>query len=52
MLLAKLEAGPAGVDYRTFECQKCGCVRTTAVSGDPMNAGMLGWLDGELRPPR
>jgi len=52
MLLAKLEAGPSGVDTRTFECQKCGCVRTAAVSRDPMNSGTRGWLAGELRAPR
>ena len=51
MLLSKLEAGPAGFDCRTFECQKCGSVCTTAVSRDPMTSNMRGWLDGELRPP-
>jgi hypothetical protein len=51
MLLSKLEAGPSGVDYRTFECQKCGCVRTMVTSSDPMNSGMRGWFAGELRPP-
>jgi hypothetical protein len=51
MLLSKLEARASGVDYRTFECRKCGCVRTTVTSRDPMNSGMRGWLAGELRPP-
>jgi len=51
MLLSKLQAGPSGFDYRTFECQKCGRVETTAVSNDPMTTNMLGWLAGELRPP-
>jgi hypothetical protein len=51
MLLFKLQAGPSGFDYRTFECQKCGRVETTAVSNDPMTTNMLGWLAGELRPP-
>jgi hypothetical protein len=52
MLLSKLEAGPSGFDYRTFECQKCGCVETMAVSRDPMTSDLLGWLAGELRPPK
>ena len=52
MLLSKLEAGPPGIDYRTFECQKCGRVRTTVGSSDPMNSGVKGWLAGELRPPK
>lgn len=51
MLLSKLEAGTPGVEYRTFECQKCGRVRKIVVSSDPMNAQMSGWLAGELRPP-
>jgi hypothetical protein len=42
MLLSKLEAGPSGFDYRTFECQKCGCVETMAVSRDPMTSDLLG----------
>jgi len=51
MLLSKLEAGPPGVNYRTFECQKCGRVHTAVVSGDPMNADTSGWLAGGLRSP-
>ena len=51
MLLAKLEAGPSGFEYCTFECQKCGGVRTTVIARDPMTSEMLGWLAGELRPP-
>jgi hypothetical protein len=51
MLLSKLEAGPSGFDYRTFECQKCGRVETTVVSSDPMRSDVCGWLAGELKPP-
>jgi hypothetical protein len=51
MLLSKLETGSAGVDYRTFECQKCGRVETTVAASDPMNSQMNGWLAGELKPP-
>jgi hypothetical protein len=51
MLLSKLEAGPSGFDYRTFECQKCGGVQTMVVSSDPMESGIQGWLAGELKPP-
>ena len=52
MLLAKFEPGPSGFEYCTFECQKCGGVHTRAVASDPMTSEMLGWLAGELRPPR
>jgi hypothetical protein len=51
MLLAKLEAGPPGVEYRTFECQKCGRIHRAVVSSDPMDSRMSGWLAGELRRP-
>jgi hypothetical protein len=51
MLLSKLETGPPGFDYRTFECQKCGRVETTVVASDPMTPEMRGWLASELKPP-
>jgi hypothetical protein len=51
MLPLKREAGPSGVRYRTFECQKCGCVHRAVTPIDPMNSIMLGWLAGELKPP-
>jgi hypothetical protein len=51
MLLSKLEPGPSGFDYRTFECQKCGRVQTTVVSSDPLKSAVHGWLAGELKPP-
>lgn len=51
MLLSKLEAGPSGFDYRTFECQRCGRVETAVVSSDPMTSDIKGWLAGELRRP-
>ena len=44
-------AGPAGYDYQSFECQKCGRVQTVVVEQDPMTSDALGWLAGELRPP-
>jgi hypothetical protein len=51
MLLSKLESGPRGFDYRTFECHKCGRVQTMVVSSDPMTSDVRGWLAGELKPP-
>ena len=39
MLLSKLEAGPSGFDYRTFECQKCGRVETTVGIARPHEFG-------------
>jgi hypothetical protein len=51
MLLSKLEQGPAGFDYRSFECQKCGRVQTTMVERDPLTSDAVGWLASELKPP-
>jgi hypothetical protein len=51
MLLSKIEAGPTGFDYRTFECQKCGSVHTMIISSDPMETNVRGWLTGGLKPP-
>ena len=50
MLLSKLEAGPSGFDYRTFECQKCGRIHTLIVSSDPMESDIRGLLDDEPKP--
>jgi hypothetical protein len=44
MLLSKLEAGPPGYEYRTFECQKCGRVDTAVASRDPLKLDMVRWL--------
>jgi phage FluMu protein Com len=51
MLLSKLEDGPPGFDYHTFECQKCGRLETTVASSDPMTSEARGWLASELKPP-
>jgi len=51
MLLSKLEQGPAGFDYRSFECQKCGRVQTVVIERDPLTSDALGWLASELKPP-
>ena len=51
MLLARLEVGAPGIEYRTFECQKCGRVHRTVVFSDPMHSRMSGWFAGELRRP-
>jgi hypothetical protein len=52
MLLSRIEAGPPGYDYRTFECLKCRRVHTMIVSDDPLESDVNGWLLGELGPPK
>ena len=51
MLLSKLEQGPTGFDYHSFECQKCGRIQTTVVQRDPLTSDALGWLASELKRP-
>jgi hypothetical protein len=50
MILSKVESGPNDSDYRTFECQHCGRIHTLIVSSDPMESGIRGLLDEELKP--
>jgi len=49
MLLAKLEAVICGFDDATFECQKCGHVRTITVEGGTL--GAQGRVAGDGTPP-
>jgi hypothetical protein len=50
MILSKVESGPNGSDYRTFECQKCGRIHTLIVSSDPMESDIRGLIDDDLKP--
>jgi hypothetical protein len=50
-MLARIEPGPQGYDYRTFECAKCNHVHMVMVATDPMKSEAAGWLAGELKPP-
>jgi len=51
MILAKVESGPIGSDYHTFECQKCGRVHTLIVPSNPLESDMGGRFDSKLTPP-
>ena len=50
MLLSKLDAGP-GFENGTFECQKCGHVKTMAIARGPIKSLTRGWFASGLRPP-
>lgn len=45
---------PATIGYRerAFECSTCGRLETLAVPVDPLGTDVVGWLAGELKPPR
>ena len=51
MALVRIQPGPAGLDYRTFECVKCDHTETV-IADDPMKSGKAGWLQSELKPPQ
>jgi hypothetical protein len=44
MVHSKTEAGPAGFEYRTFDCQKCSRTHTMIIASDPMDSNVRGWL--------
>jgi hypothetical protein len=45
---------PAAIGYRgaAFECATCGRFETVPVPVDPLRTNAVGWVAGELRPPR
>jgi hypothetical protein len=52
MNLARIAPGSKGFDVRTFECGKCEHVHIVTVDIDPMKSAKVGWLAGELKPPK
>ena len=52
MALARISPGTRGFQERTFECFTCGRTDKLVVAIDPMKTDAVGWLAGELRPPR
>jgi hypothetical protein len=52
MALARISAGKQGFEDRTFECATCHLTTTISLAVDPLKTDALGWLAGELRPPR
>ena len=50
-ILARILPGPTGFELRTFDCSKCGYVEKIVTALDPIKAGAVGWLAGELQPP-
>ena len=49
--LSRIAPGPAGYEFRTFECPKCDRFQRTLVVSDPMSGDARGWLRGELKCP-
>ncbi|MGY4434520.1 uncharacterized protein YlaI [Bradyrhizobium sp. F1.13.1] len=52
MALARISPGNSGFEKRTFECSTCERTETASFAVDPMKTDAVGWLAGELNPPR
>ena len=52
MALARISSGKRGFQEHTFECSTCHRVDKVSVAIDPFKTDALGWLAGELKPPR
>ena len=50
MTLTAVDPGPAGHDFRTFECSKCGRVETI-IADDPMKSEKAGWWHPAMTSP-
>ena len=52
MGLARISPGERGFELRSFECSTCHRLEKISIAVDPLKTDALGWLAGELRPPR
>jgi hypothetical protein len=52
MGLARIFPGERGFEVRIFECSTCDRIERMTYPVDPMKTDALGWLAGELKPPR
>jgi hypothetical protein len=52
MGLARIGPGKRGFEERTFECSTCHRLEKVSVAVDPLHTNAVGWLAGDLRPPR
>jgi uncharacterized protein YlaI len=52
MALARISPGERGYEERTFQCATCERTEKISVAVDPMKNDAVGWLAGELKPPR
>jgi len=52
MAFARISPGEHGFEVRTFECSTCDRTERISTSVDPLKTDAVGWIAGELRPPR
>lgn len=51
-LLARQKIKKLVFEKRTFECSTCERTEVASFAVDPMKTDAVGWLAGELNPPR
>ena len=52
MEVQRIAAARGGFEHWTLRCTSCGRIDQMQVSTDPLVSEALGWIEGELRPPR
>jgi hypothetical protein len=52
MGLARVSPGERGLEQRIFECSTCHRTDQVCFPIDPLKTDAVGWVVGELRPPR
>lgn len=52
MALVRISVGRQGFEQRTFECSTCERTEVLSCEVDPMKTDTVGWLAGELKPPK
>src|SRR5258708_33838527 len=52
MGLARISPGKRGFEQRIFECSTCHRTEIVSFPVDPMKTDAVGWLAGDLKPPR
>ena len=51
MEVQRIAAARAGFEHWTLRCTSCGRIDQMQVNTDPLESEVLGWIEGELRPP-
>jgi hypothetical protein len=51
MVTADVTPGPAGFEYRSYECPKCAHTETRIEDSDPLESNAVVWIAREPGPP-
>jgi len=52
MKIQLITAARVGFEHWTLRCTSCGRIDQMQVNTDPLQSEALGWIEGELKPPR